>query len=51
MTKRVLLIVSGGIDYPFVVNGQGTDWMETVALSTEDRKKILHGNAEKLLKM
>ena len=29
----------------------GTEWMKDVPLSTEDRVKILNGNAKKLLRM
>ena len=39
------------VDYPFVDNEPGTQWMQTVPLGTEDREKILHGNAERLLKL
>jgi predicted TIM-barrel fold metal-dependent hydrolase len=39
------------VDYPFVPNGPGPKWMETVPLSAEDKAKILHGNAERLLKL
>ncbi len=39
------------IDYPFVMNGPAVDWMEGIRLSPDDKKKILSGNAEKLLKM
>ena len=39
------------VDYPFVENAPGPLWMETVPLSTEDREKILNGNAKRLLKM
>src|SRR5205814_10704311 len=31
------------VDYPFVDNAPGTDWMAGVPLSTEDRAKILNG--------
>ena len=44
-TDRILF----SVDYPFVVNKDGTDWMERIPFSTEDRRKILHGNAERLL--
>jgi len=37
------------VDYPYASNEAGTRWIETIPLSTEDREKILHGNAEKLL--
>jgi 2,3-dihydroxybenzoate decarboxylase len=39
------------IDYPFVPNGPGPKWMETVPLSAEDKTKILSGNAKRLLKL
>ena len=44
-TDRILF----SVDYPFVENRDGTAWMERIPLSTEDRRKILHGNAERLL--
>ncbi len=39
------------VDYPFVENAPGTAWMEHVPIATEDYKKIMSGNAERLLKM
>jgi predicted TIM-barrel fold metal-dependent hydrolase len=30
---------------------QGTQWMENISLSPDDKKKVLHANAEKLLRM
>ena len=39
------------IDYPFVPNDPGPVWMERLMLNEEDKDKILHGNAEKLLKI
>jgi 2,3-dihydroxybenzoate decarboxylase len=39
------------VDYPFVPNPPGVKWMDTVPLGPEDRAKILHGNAVKLLKL
>ena len=39
------------IDYPFVPNDPGPIWMERLMLNDEDKDKILHGNAEKLLKI
>ena len=39
------------IDYPFVANKPGVEWMDTVPLCAEDRVKILSGNAERLLGM
>ncbi len=45
--ERVLF----SVDYPYVENAPGTKWMQGVPLSREDKDKILHGNAKKLLKM
>jgi len=39
------------VDWPYVDNEPGTEWMEGVPLSQEDREKILNGNAKRLLKM
>ncbi len=39
------------VDYPFVPNPPGTQWMQGVPLSREDRVKILGGNAARLLKL
>jgi 2,3-dihydroxybenzoate decarboxylase len=39
------------VDYPFVPNPPGVKWMEHVPLGPEDRAKILHGNAKRLLKL
>lgn len=39
------------IDYPFVPNAPGPQWMERLMLNAEDKAKILHGNAERLLRM
>jgi 2,3-dihydroxybenzoate decarboxylase len=39
------------IDWPYVENRPGTEWMERISLSAEDKAKILSGNAKKLLKM
>ena len=39
------------VDWPYVENAPGTDWMARIPFGTEDREKILHGNAETLLKM
>lgn len=39
------------VDWPYVENAPGTEWMEGIPLSAEDREKILNGNAKRLLKM
>jgi predicted TIM-barrel fold metal-dependent hydrolase len=39
------------VDWPFVPNNPGTQWMNDLQLSAEDKIKILSGNAKRLLKM
>jgi predicted TIM-barrel fold metal-dependent hydrolase len=39
------------VDYPFVANKPGTDWLPTIPLCTEDKAKIASGNAVRLLKL
>lgn len=39
------------VDYPFVPNEPGPKWIERLMLNTGDKAKILHGNAERLLRM
>jgi predicted TIM-barrel fold metal-dependent hydrolase len=39
------------IDYPFVDNKPGAQWLETLPLSAEDKSKLLNGNVKRLLKM
>ena len=39
------------VDWPYVENKPGTDWLETISVSPEDKQKILNGNAKKLLRM
>jgi 2,3-dihydroxybenzoate decarboxylase len=39
------------VDYPFVANKPGTDWIPTIPLCAEDRVKLLSGNAERLLRL
>lgn len=40
------------VDWPFVDSSKlGTQWMERIALSAEDKAKVLHGNSERLLRM
>jgi 2,3-dihydroxybenzoate decarboxylase len=39
------------IDWPFVQNPLGTNWVDTIPLCEEDKIKILSGNAKRLLKM
>lgn len=39
------------VDYPFVDNKPGTDWIPNIPLSGEDKAKILSGNAERLLRL
>ncbi|MBL6958113.1 MAG: amidohydrolase [Rhodospirillales bacterium] len=37
------------VDYPYVPNKPGPEWMERLMLNDEDKAKILHGNSERLL--
>jgi 2,3-dihydroxybenzoate decarboxylase len=39
------------VDWPFVDNKPAVEWMTQVPLCTEDREKILSGNAKRLLKI
>ena len=39
------------VDYPFVDNPPGTKWANELPLCTEDREKILNGNAARLLRI
>jgi 2,3-dihydroxybenzoate decarboxylase len=39
------------VDWPFVQNTPGTQWMQGLQLSAEDKAKIFSGNAKRLLKM
>src|SRR6185437_11285660 len=39
------------IDWPFVMNPPGVEWMKDIPLSDEDKAKILSGNAQRLLRM
>jgi 2,3-dihydroxybenzoate decarboxylase len=39
------------VDYPYVANKPGTEWLPTIPLSAEDRTKIMSGNAERLLRL
>jgi len=39
------------VDYPFSPNSVGRKFLDSLAVSPEDREKIAHGNAEKLLKL
>jgi hypothetical protein len=40
----------GSINYPFVENKPGTDWIKHIPLSAEDKAKLLNGK-KRLLRM
>jgi predicted TIM-barrel fold metal-dependent hydrolase len=44
---RVML----SVDYPFSDNEQGRDFMLGAPISADDKEKIAHGNAERLLRL
>jgi predicted TIM-barrel fold metal-dependent hydrolase len=39
------------VDYPFVLNPPGVNWMRDIPFGPEDRAKIYGGNARRLLKL
>ena len=39
------------VDYPYSPNTRGRAFLDALAVSPEDREKIAHGNAERLLKL
>ncbi len=39
------------VDWPFVANKPGVQWMDTVPLCEEDKVKILSGNAKRLFRL
>lgn len=46
-TDRIMF----SVDYPYSTNEAGRKWFDSLPLSPEDRKKLLHGNADRLLKL
>jgi hypothetical protein len=46
-TDRILF----SVDYPFSSMAAGMQFLEQLPLSPEDRRKIAHGNADRLLKL
>jgi predicted TIM-barrel fold metal-dependent hydrolase len=39
------------VDWPFVQNPPGTDWLQSLQISAEDKAKIAGGNAQRLLRL
>ena len=39
------------VDWPFVANKPGVQWMDSVPLCEEDKVKILSGNAQRLFRL
>ena len=46
-TDRIMF----SVDYPYSRNAEGRSFFDHLPLSTSDREKIAHGNAERLLKL
>jgi predicted TIM-barrel fold metal-dependent hydrolase len=46
-TDRILF----SVDWPFVANKPGVEWMRALPISNDDKEKIMHGNATKLLRL
>ncbi len=39
------------VDYPYVVNKDGMNWIRELQLSNDDKRKLLGSNAKRLLKL
>jgi 2,3-dihydroxybenzoate decarboxylase len=39
------------VDYPYVVNQDGMDWIKDLQLSIDDKRKLVGDNARRLLKL
>jgi 2,3-dihydroxybenzoate decarboxylase len=39
------------VDYPFVAHKPAMDWLETLQLSKTDMRKLLSGNARRVLNL
>lgn len=39
------------VDYPYVLNSDGTNWVEQLQISPDDKAKLLGSNAKRLLKL
>ncbi len=39
------------VDWPYARNKPGVDWVEGLTISNDDKRKLLHANADKLLKL
>jgi 2,3-dihydroxybenzoate decarboxylase len=51
MTELGVDRIMFSVDYPFVANKPGVDWLTSLPLNAEDVNKIAHGNARRLLKL
>jgi 2,3-dihydroxybenzoate decarboxylase len=39
------------VDYPFVPNAPAMEWLDTLQISKTDMRKLLSGNARRVLKI
>ena len=51
MTELGMDRVMFSADYPFVDNAPAIDWVTKLQISSDDKAKLLHGNARKLLRL
>lgn len=51
MTEMGIDRILFSVDYPYVENKPGVEWVETLQISPDDKVKLLSGNVKRLLKL